>query len=375
MSRIDELKKQHPNLNVSLIDIVRTIDPTSTHKYLSFLVKMLNTQYDTSPEGLVRALFEEREINLVKKFEEHCNANRIKNNDISKFSTFEEMETEVNNANEIVKQKEAEKQVYKIYNDSRWTVLVPLTLDASQVYGSNTQWCITMEKYWNDYMWIYKVIFIIDKKKNEKFAVSVKYEKKILVQGWPADDKEIDPMLLPIPEDIFSIVLKEVRRPQYDTQFEITGDHSVMNSKGQVIKYEDASLTDVSFFYNKFSSMFDFEQKSRLRLVYEDKKKGFTGLVETLKDENNISGIEKNVEPTELRDEAAPQRVGNILSNIGGSISSETVNRVSERVNDDMDQLINRLRNNQTTRRLSESPTQQPEEDVRDYPTESHSSI
>ena len=232
-----------------------------------------------------------------------------------------------------------------------------------------------MEKYWNDYMWIYKVIFIIDKKKNEKFAVSVKYEKKILVQGWPADDKEIDPMLLPIPEDIFSIVLKEVRRPQYDTQFEITGDHSVMNSKGQVIKYEDASLTDVSFFYNKFSSMFDFEQKSRLRLVYEDKKKGFTGLVETLKDENNISGIEKNVEPTELRDEAAPQRVGNILSNIGGSISSETVNRVSERVNDDMDQLINRLRNNQTTRRLSESPTQQPEEDVRDYPTESHSSI
>ena len=263
MSRIDELKKQHPNLNVSLIDIVRSIDPTSTYKYLPFLIKMLNNNFDTSPEGLVRSLFEEREVDIINKFEEHCKSNRIKNNDISKYSTFEEMETEVLKADEIVKQKDAEKQVHKIYNDDRWSVLIPLTLEASQVYGSNTKWCITQEKYWYEYMWNYKLIFIIDKENNEKYAVSVKYDTKILVQGWPADDKEVAPMLMPIPEDIFSIVLKEVRRPQYETYLEIVGEHSIINSKGQVIFDFDYEFDKDGYVIKRIQKVFSYDKSGK----------------------------------------------------------------------------------------------------------------
>lgn len=339
MSRLDELKKQHPNLNVSLIDIVKTIDPTSTYKYLPFLIKMLNINFDTSPEGLVRALFEEKEVNIINKFEEHCKSNRIKNIDVSKYSTFEEMETEVSKADEIVKQKDAEKQVHKIYSDDNWTVLIPLSLEASQVYGANTKWCITQEKYWNEYMWMYKLIFILNKENNEKYAVSVKYDPKILVQGWPADDKEVSPMLMPIPEDIFSIVLKEVRRPQYETYLEIVGDHSIINSKGQIIRYEDASVNDISFFFNKFSSKLEFNLKSRLKLLHEDKKKGVVGLVNGLKE--NIYGIEENVPPT----------LYPITTTRGLGISTYVDQRLG-RNNEEMNQLIGRLRDNNTTRSL-----------------------
>jgi len=354
MSRIDELKKQHPNLNVSLIDIVRSIDPTSTYKYLPFLIKMLNNNFDTSPEGLVRALFEEREVNIINKFEEHCKSNRIKNNDISKYSTFEEMETEVLKADEIVKQKDAEKQVHKIYNDDRWSVLIPLTLEASQVYGSNTKWCITQEKYWYEYMWNYKLIFIIDKENNEKYAVSVKYDTKILVQGWPADDKEVAPMLMPIPEDIFSIVLKEVRRPQYETYLEIVGEHSIINSKGQVIRYGDASVNDISFFFNKFSTKLGVDHKNKLKLLHEDKKKGVVGIVEGLKD-SNIYGVEENVPPTPFPGVATQLDLSTYVS----------TSRNPNTNNEEMNQLIGRLRDNNTSRRLlTPDPIEDSEDEV-----------
>lgn len=33
MSRLDKLKEQHPELNISVIDIIGRLDPTKTYKY------------------------------------------------------------------------------------------------------------------------------------------------------------------------------------------------------------------------------------------------------------------------------------------------------------------------------------------------------
>jgi hypothetical protein len=38
MSRLDKLKEQHPDLNISIIDMIAKIDPTETYKYTEFLV-------------------------------------------------------------------------------------------------------------------------------------------------------------------------------------------------------------------------------------------------------------------------------------------------------------------------------------------------
>jgi len=180
--------------------------------------------------------------------------------------------------------------------------------------------------------------------------VSVKYDTKILVQGWPADDKEVAPMLMPIPEDIFSIVLKEVRRPQYETYLEIVGEHSIINSKGQVIRYSDASVNDISFFFNKFSTKLGVDHKNKLKLLHEDKKKGVVGIVDGLK-ESNIYGVEENVPPT-------------LLPVVATSRNPNTNN-------EEMNQLIGRLRGNNTSRRLL---TPDPIEDSEDEVIEDESS-
>ena len=40
MSRIDELKKQHPNYALSIIDIFKMISPNQSSKYIEMLIKL-----------------------------------------------------------------------------------------------------------------------------------------------------------------------------------------------------------------------------------------------------------------------------------------------------------------------------------------------
>lgn len=142
MSRLDNLKKQHPALNVSLIDIIANVDPTNTYKYTEFLIRMLNKV--VKPEDVIKVisegLFGEVTVGMIKKFESHCQANRIKNPDISSYKDFQEMEDAVKVADEVVRLKELERQVVKIYDNSEWLAVIPLTYEASKVYGANTKW-------------------------------------------------------------------------------------------------------------------------------------------------------------------------------------------------------------------------------------------
>ena len=45
MSRINKLKEQHPELNISVIDLLAKVDPTDSYKYTEFLVKKLKEWY------------------------------------------------------------------------------------------------------------------------------------------------------------------------------------------------------------------------------------------------------------------------------------------------------------------------------------------
>ncbi len=46
MSRIDELKKQFPELNITMFDIFKRIDTSSTYKYFPILCKILGSRFN-----------------------------------------------------------------------------------------------------------------------------------------------------------------------------------------------------------------------------------------------------------------------------------------------------------------------------------------
>ena len=221
MSRLDKLKEQHPDLNISIIDMIAKIDPTETYKYTEFLIKTLQKWFESKDIMLYMGIdfFGENNVETLNEFENHCKAKRIKNSDISTYVGFEQMRVEVKLADDIVKQKEFEKQTIKLYEEGQWLALIPLSFEASKLYGTNTKWCTTQEKYWNEYIKHSKLIYIINRSTNEKFAISSKKNSKTEIQAWLSNDDEISPMLLDLPMGMLMAINGEIRKKE--TNFEL----------------------------------------------------------------------------------------------------------------------------------------------------------
>lgn len=247
MSRLDRLKEQHPELNVSLIDMLAKVDPTSTYKYTEFLIKMTKEMFGTSYSdnasndiglNIGIDILGSDNVSSLNEFEIHSRAGRIKNSDISSYKNWRQIENSVKEAEEIVRMKELEKQVKKLYEDSEWMVLTPLSFEASKVYGMGTKWCTTQERHWNDYISNYKLIYIINKLNNDKFAVSRDKRSDSKIQAWLSDDKETSPFMIPLPSNIMSIITEEVRKKECVTDLiNESNPVKVRENSGDIMKY------------------------------------------------------------------------------------------------------------------------------------------
>lgn len=227
MSRLDKLKEQHPELNISVIDLIGMIDPTDTYKYSEFLIKILKNWYrDVDIRyGIGIDMFGEQNVEILNEFEKHSKSKRIEKNDISQHDTFITLQTEVNKAKEILRLKELEKQTKKLFDNDEWLVLIPLSYEASKLYGMETKWCTTQERYWNDYIRKYKLIYVINKITNKKYAISRDKTEDKDLKAWLSDDSETSPLLLPIPQDLWMVIMPELQKQESVTDL-IGGDLS-----------------------------------------------------------------------------------------------------------------------------------------------------
>jgi hypothetical protein len=225
MSRLDKLKEQHPELNITLIDLIGMIDPTDTYKYSEFLIKILKNWYVNTDirYGIGIDLFGEEQVESLNEFERHCKAKRVEKNDISQHTDFRSLKVEVEKAKEILRLKELEKQTKKLFDNDEWLVIIPLSYEASKLYGMETKWCTTQERYWNDYIRNYKLIYVINKITNNKYAISRDKTADKDLKAWLSDDTETSPLLLPIPQDLWSVIMPELQKQESVTDL-IGGD-------------------------------------------------------------------------------------------------------------------------------------------------------
>ena len=243
MSKIDKLKEQHPELNVSIIDLLSKIDPSDTNKYVEFLIKQIKNSYDYDGDNTNLSLYIITEIvgdvnvETLNEFDRHCKVNRIKKNDISQYKNWTEMKESVRITNESVKQKELETQVIKLLDNDEYCVVIPLSYEASKIYGANTKWCTTQETHWKNYIRDYKLIYIMDKVMNDKYAVSIKTGDKSKIQGWLSDDKEVSPLTLPISSEVITLIINEINKDESIVEME---EYSKMDNK---IPYQKKSIT------------------------------------------------------------------------------------------------------------------------------------
>ena len=247
MSRIDELKKQHPIYALSAIDIYKMISPNQTNKYVEMLIKLdKNIEYDYPGDHRARLIEEmtgnwgldynyletfdletliflvnsvnslmQGKISLFTKFASLNERKLIENNDVTTYSTWGDIEQAVSLAEIKLIDKETAKQIKKIYEDDEWLSLRPLSLEASMKYGANTKWCTTTNtgQYYARYSSRGILIYNINKKTGYKVAcfknLSPEYDNEF--SWWDVTDRRIEALDSEAPSAVLEAVRNEIK--------------------------------------------------------------------------------------------------------------------------------------------------------------------
>ena len=127
MSKINELKKQYPELNITIIDMLSKVDNTKSHKYLPLLCKLFRYRFNieenfrgnsrdiksemkyiksrlseifdvetlTDNELFVMdqlvGFYNTQDFVTIKNFKDYNERNLISNNDVTSYKTLDEV--------------------------------------------------------------------------------------------------------------------------------------------------------------------------------------------------------------------------------------------------------------------------------------------
>jgi len=245
MSRLIELKKQYPELNLSFFDIMTRMDTSKSYKYLPMLCKIFANRFDVKEawkkEHNLQEIVKEMKhniqdkgisnddltdnqnfvlqnltdlisndtFNILNSFIKYLDRGLIDNKDVTSYKDLESLRAAVNMATIKEFNKELEGQIIKEYEDDRWVVVRPLTFSASAKYGANTRWCTTyqkeknyFEKYWRRGI----LVYFINKITGYKFAGFKDITGGDEFSFWNQEDSRTDYLNIEVDDYMFSVV-------------------------------------------------------------------------------------------------------------------------------------------------------------------------
>ena len=269
MSKIDELKKQHPYYDKSFIDVLSYV--FEKPKYVEMAIKLFKHKTtDITPEWLsmvkhdlvdmycipkekidnlhpnelemmfcfYNVLIGSRHAELLTNFVDYNERKLINQSDVTTYKSFDEMESQVSLAELKLVSKELQAQTEVLYDSDEWLVLKPLSFDASLKYGASTKWCTAMRndpEYFSRYARRGIVIYCINRSTGDKVAafknLNTDYEYE--TSFWDVKDIRIDSMEADLPNHVLDIIKYQFSNVTV-TNWELMSDEA----KGQKHTYE-----------------------------------------------------------------------------------------------------------------------------------------
>lgn len=234
---------------MTIADILAKADPSKTKKYTQFLARQIENRLNnymsekvSSPEFvrvidsqitndtienvmskliLTELFFDRTMIDEFISFCEFMDRGLVNEKDISKYDSWEMLRNEYFMAKNKDLFKKSKKDIFTIYEDTRYLIFKPLSYLASVSYGYQTKWCTAMV---NDNAYFYNhsngvLIYVIDKIDNKKVAFykeipdifsDVNYNDGTLFTVWNSEDKRIDSIQSGLPFEIIKMILDEM---------------------------------------------------------------------------------------------------------------------------------------------------------------------
>ena len=297
MTKIKDLKSK-PENNLNIIEMLELICPEKKTKYIETLFRLMKKtkNYDYAIEMLTKKLnisssklenfsnfqiffmwnFLETnfDINDLVEYQKFCDFNErglIQSNDLSKYSSFNEILSVTSIAELKSQEKELEKQIKVIYTNEEWTVIRPLTGNSSMKYGSGTKWCTASTKN-PDYFFRYSkrgiLLYIINKKTGLKVACFKSLDDEHEFSFWNQVDTRIDSIESGLPLFIIDIIRDEVTNNPV-SNMSLLSDEEKKNQENllgyRLKKYSSSELQpeemDVSNLYNHFDGVLVNERR------------------------------------------------------------------------------------------------------------------
>jgi hypothetical protein len=157
----DELK--------TIISLSQNLSPNN--KFLMFLGKTLTP----------KRIEVDKVVKLIDEFKKYQKV--LDEKDINNYDSLDSLEQAISkHENKLRREVKKIEGADVIYEDDRFSVILPLNYKSSCYYGSGTKWCVTSsESYFDRYNGDGKVFFVIDKtaKSNDKFykvAIQQKFD-------------------------------------------------------------------------------------------------------------------------------------------------------------------------------------------------------
>jgi hypothetical protein len=246
MSKLDSIKQQYPELNISIVDVLARLDSSKTYKYLPMFCKIMrghrnNQKWNEEERKGIEDHLKSKNINVTteesmdwkfilalcsvsdsvprdlfdgsKEFIEYMERGLIENKDVLTYTSIEDMRGALALASLKAQSKELEKQVVKVHEDDEWLVVRPLTFEASAKYGAGTKWCTTYqtEKQYFARYWRRGILaYFINKKNGNKWGmfknIDSSYEDEL--SWWNVADKRVDFLEINFNEKMYGVVRK-----------------------------------------------------------------------------------------------------------------------------------------------------------------------
>lgn len=247
MSRLDELKKQYPELNMTVFDMMKRLDTSKSYKYFPLMCKIFGSRFnvknhfhsDDLSKGMLEIhanliakgistneLTDNQLFYLLNYISEHFTNDTyqtlthfmslmekglIENKDVTSYKNIDDIRGALTLASMKELTKELEGQIIREYEDQKWLILRPLTFSASSKYGASTRWCTTyqreknyFEKYWRKGI----LVYFINKETGYKFAGYKGLHDDSEFSFWNAEDNRVDYLDVDADDYLFPIVRK-----------------------------------------------------------------------------------------------------------------------------------------------------------------------
>ena len=210
-----DLKNQHKDLVIDIIDILAELDPSKTNKFLTLLIKRFKEEsfeFKKYMSHEIMHLIGKENLRALKDFNNHLDNNRTEIKDVSLIKDFGDLHEQLVYAELKLKKRDLKKEISILYKDKEWLVLKPLSYESSKIYGAGTKWCTSSredDKAFYNYSNDGVLLYLIKLGTKEKYGVHWYFEKEKSVEmsWWDVEDRKVDSLTLNVPSKITQIVL------------------------------------------------------------------------------------------------------------------------------------------------------------------------